>query len=46
MRRDPGKMQSDHCTEKLQKSEVLLYYRCEEGVAAHNKSFSLSLPKN
>lgn len=30
-------MQSDHRRDKLQKSEVLLFYRFKEWVATHNK---------
>lgn len=33
--RDPENMQSDQHTEKLQKSEVLLYYMCEEWVGRY-----------
>jgi len=40
--KDPVKLQSDHCAEKLQKSEVFLYYSYK--VAACNKFFSLPLP--
>lgn len=45
MKRDPEKMQSDHHRDKLQKSEVLFFYRFKEWVAAHKKRESFFTEK-